>query len=68
MTPELQRLTDSVAALKSADDSLITLVGGLAQIIRDNAGNPAALNALADSLDAEKQKVADAVTANTPQA
>jgi uncharacterized coiled-coil protein SlyX len=65
MSAELDRLTASVAKIKTQDDSIIALVNGLAQQIRDNAGNPAALNALADSLDAEAQKVADSVTANT---
>ena len=65
MSAELDRLTASVTKIKDQDDSIIALVNGLAQQIRDNAGNPAALNALADSLDAEATKVADAVTANT---
>lgn len=65
MSTELDRLTQSVARITEQDDSIITLVQGLAQQIRDNANNPAALNALADSLDADSQKVADAVTANT---
>lgn len=65
MSAELDRLTASVTKIKDQDDSIIALVNGLAQQIRDNANNPAALNALADSLDAEAQKVADAVSANT---
>ncbi len=68
MTAELDRLTSSVAALKSKDDSLIALVQGLAQIIRDNASNPAALAALADSLDTESGKIQAAIDANTPAA
>jgi uncharacterized coiled-coil protein SlyX len=65
MSAELDRLTASVTKIKDQDDSIIALVNGLAQQIRDNANNPAALNALADSLDAEAQKVADAVSQNT---
>lgn len=68
MSAEIDRLTASVTALTTVDDSLVTLVANLAQTIRDNATDPAALNSLADKLDAEKQKVADAVTANTPSA
>lgn len=68
MSAEIDRLTASVTLLTSVDDSLVTLVTNLAQTIRDNATDSAALNALADKLDAEKQKVADAVTANTPAA
>jgi uncharacterized protein (UPF0264 family) len=65
MSAELDRLTASVAAVQTQDDSIIALVQGLAQQIRDNATDPAALTALADSLDAESAKVAQAVTDNT---
>ncbi len=68
MSAELDRLTASVAAETSKTESLITLVNGLAQIIRDNTGNPAALTALADSLDAETSKIQAALDANTPTA
>lgn len=68
MSAEIDRLTASVANLTTVDDSLVALVGQLAQAIRNNASDPAALNALADSLDTEAQKVSDAVTANTPAA
>lgn len=68
MSAEIDRLTASVTSLTTVDDSLVALVGNLAQTIRDNATDPAALNALADKLDAESTKVADAVTANTPAA
>lgn len=68
LSAEIDRLTASVTALTTVDDSLVALVGNLAQAIRDNATDPAALNALADKLDAESIKVADAVTANTPAA
>jgi len=68
MSPELERLTASVQHLVTVDESLVALVGSLAQTIRDNANDPVALNALADSLDAEATNVAAAVTANTPAA
>lgn len=68
MSVEIDRLTASVTALTTVDDSLVALVGNLAQAIRDNASDPVALNALADKLDAESTKVAAAVTANTPAA
>ncbi len=68
MSAEIDRLTASVTALTTVDDSLVTLVGNLAQAIRDNATDPAALNSLADKLDAEASKVSTAVTANTPAA
>lgn len=68
MSAELDRLTAAVAAEKTADDSLIALVQGLAQQIRDNATDPAALTALADSLDADQAAIAAAVAENTPPA
>ena len=64
MSAELDRLTASVTAEEGQVDSLIALVNGLAQIIRDNVSNPAALTALADSMDAETGKIQAAVAAN----
>jgi hypothetical protein len=66
MTPELQRLTDEVSEMKSVTQSAATLLGSLSQLIRDNANNPAALNALADDIDSSNKQLADAITANTP--
>ncbi len=65
---QIDRLTADVTLIKSKADSLIALVQGLAQIIRDNAGNPAALSALADSLESEATSIQAAVDANTPAA
>jgi uncharacterized protein YoxC len=56
---EVQQNTDAVG-------SAVTLIGGLAQQIRDLSTDPAALQALADQLDQNTQQLADAVTANTP--
>lgn len=66
MATNLDRLTTSVTNVNTKADSIIALVNGLAQQIRDNAADPAALGALADQLDADSQKLADAVAANTP--
>lgn len=68
MTEALDRLTASVAAESAVIDSAVTLLGTLAQEIRDNIGDDAALNALADGIDAKKSALADAVAANTPAA
>lgn len=65
MSAELDRLTAEVAQTSTAVDSVLALVEGLAQQIRDLSGNPAALNALADELDAKQAAIAAAVTANT---
>lgn len=67
MSAALDRLTQEVAETKTAVASVLTLVAGLAQQIRDNAENPAALEALADDLDASQKEIADAITANTPE-
>ena len=61
MEAEVAENTDAVAAASS-------LLTTLADEIRVNAGNPAALQALADSLDANNQNLVAAVVANTPAA
>lgn len=68
MSAALDRLTQEVAQTKDAVASVLTLVDGLAQQIRDNIDDSDALNALADDLDAQQKDIADAVTANTPPA
>ncbi len=68
MSAILDRLTADVANLTSVDESAIALLNGLAQQIRDLAGDPAALAALADSIEAQNTSLASAVTANTPAA
>lgn len=65
MTAALDRLTASVASLTTAEESLVTLVNGLAEQIRNNVGDDDALNSLADSLDADTASITAAVTANT---
>jgi hypothetical protein len=66
MAGELQRLQTEVAEMAGVVDSAIVLINGLAQQIRDLATNPAALNAMADDLDAKAGALAAAVAANTP--
>lgn len=66
MSAAIDRITASVTDIKSKDDSLIALVGTIAQELRDaNTANDPAINALADQLDAESAKVLEAVNANT---
>jgi len=48
--------------------SAITLINGLAAQIANLKDDPAALQALADSLGASSTALAAAITANTPQA
>lgn len=66
MSAELDRLTSEVQQSRDATDSAITLISGLADQIRALQNDPAALAALADSLDADQTRIAEAVTANTP--
>jgi len=66
--PDLTRLTAEVAESGTVVDSAVTLLGQLSQLIRDNATDPVALNALADQLDAQQTALAAAVVANTPAA
>lgn len=66
MSAQLDRLTASVAALKTKEQSLITLVKGLAQLIRDNVNDGPALTALADDIDADAAAIQAAVDENTP--
>jgi hypothetical protein len=63
---DLARLTASVEKDKTVNDSAATLLTGLAEQLRAVAGDAAAVNALADALDAQSAALADAVTANTP--
>jgi ABC-type transporter Mla subunit MlaD len=63
----LDELTAAVAAQTTVVDSAVTLLGQLAQMVRDAGTDPAALAALADQIEAQSAELADAVTANTPE-
>lgn len=66
MSAALDRITQEVAETKTAVDSVLTLVSGMAQQIRDLKDDPAALELLANDLDAKQAEIAAAVSANTP--
>lgn len=67
MSAEFDRLTKEVGETKDAADKAVALIQSLAQQIRDNVGDPAALTALADSLDASQKEINEAVdAAGTP--
>lgn len=75
MSAELDRLTASVERNTTVDGSIMTLVSGMSQQIRDLVANAteleqtkAAMTALADSLDASSDAEAAAVVANTAAA
>jgi hypothetical protein len=62
----LARITASVAAETSLDDSVIALLSQLSAALKAAATNPAAINALADALDAKQAEVSAALIAATP--
>jgi hypothetical protein len=68
MSTELDRVATEVGETNTLIDSAITLLGNLSQMIRDAGTDPAKLTELADSLDAEQNKLAAAIVANTPAA
>lgn len=66
MSAAMDRVKTEVSELKTVNAGVIALVSGLAQQIRDNATDEAALTAIADELDAESTALAAAVAVNTP--
>lgn len=65
---KLDDLNAAVARNTAVDDSVITLLEGIVQQLKDaNASSdPAAIDKLIAQLDANTQKMTDAVTRNTP--
>jgi hypothetical protein len=61
MALDLSRVEAAVERDNTVNQSAITLLTQLSQLVRDTAGDPAKVAALADAL-------ADAVAANTPAA
>lgn len=68
MSAELDRLTASVAAEATVDASVLALLSIMADQIRANATDPAALTKLADDVDAQSAALSASVAANTPAA
>jgi hypothetical protein len=66
MASNVDTVIAKVTELETVNDSAIALLGQLAQLIRDNSTDQTALLALADRIDQDKTKMADAVVANTP--
>lgn len=65
---DLSALQTAVEATTTVEQSAIELLGQLAQMLRDAATDPAAIQALATQLDSKKAELADAVVQNTPVA
>jgi hypothetical protein len=71
MATTVTDLVTKVAALKTVEDSVVTLLGDLkTRLDAAIAGgsDPAALQALSDDIGAQTQRLADAVVQNTPAA
>ena len=64
----IQELTAAVQRNTDIDDSVIALLNGIVQQLKDAQAmnDPAAIDALIVKLDANTAKMAEAVTANTP--
>lgn len=68
MSTALARLQTELATNTDVTNAVLALVENLSTEIRNNVGDEAALNSLADSLDENSAKLAAAVSANTPAA
>jgi hypothetical protein len=67
MSAAMDRLTREVTETRELGASAVAMIEGLAEQIRDLKDDPAALEALADELDATQTALAAAISANTPQ-
>lgn len=65
----MQELRSAVERNTSVDDSVLTLLAGISQQLKDAQAqnDPQAIQDVINQLDANTQKMTDAVTANTPQ-
>lgn len=68
MSQEIDNLKTAVEAENTVIDSVVVLLGELSANLAANAGDPAAIQAIADEVNAKKDMLAQAVTANTPPA
>lgn len=59
---------DKLTALESVQDGVVTLLTTLSADLKAAGTDPAKLAAISARLDADKQKMADAIAANTPAA
>ena len=66
MSTEMDRLEQEVTEMTTVVQAGITLIQGLAQQIRDTAGDRVKATALADELDRRATEFAQAITDNTP--
>lgn len=64
----IQDVSNAVSQESSVDDSIVTLLNGIVQQLKDAqaSNDPAALDAVVAGIQANTKKIQDAVTANTP--
>lgn len=68
MASDLQGISDAVANATTVEQSAIEMIQGLADQIASLKNDPAALQALSDSLNAKSSDLAAKITENTPAA
>jgi len=68
MALSLDDITQKVTTIETVDQSAVTLIQQLAEMVRNLQPTQDAINALAGRLDASATALAAAVTANTPTA
>lgn len=66
MSQQLDDLKREVQESRQVTEGAITMIGGLADQIRELKEDPEALEELAAELDAQQTALAAAITANTP--
>jgi hypothetical protein len=64
----IQALQDAVAQQTTVVQSIVTLLDGIAQQLRDAGSDPEAIDAVIDALEANTQSLAEAVARNTTAA
>lgn len=64
MAGEIDKILAAVTKIKGKVTSMAALLNKLAQLIRDSAGDPAKLNAIADDLEASSTEAQTAIDAN----
>lgn len=62
----IDKAVADITAATTIENSAVALIGAIVAAARENAGDPAALNAAMDGFEGATTALTDAVTANTP--
>ena len=68
MAADLTKIKTEVEGLTDVVDSVVTMLTGLAQEVRNAGASQASLDELAAAIESQKQELAQAVADNTPHA